>query len=235
MIPSAYSGNLATGAKLFFEMGDGGWDGSIAIPLALAQRIPPGPPGARKADFILNTHASVFNFSEKDPNLAYLAWTGPKDLSCEISLGKTSGAMLVRVDVTDDIHFQHYNGGSMWQGDCIQMAFKAPGQNGYWELGLSMRNDGKPDVFCWSRPDGFADPFQKVVLKTTPSEGKLLYEATLPYEAFGLSDAILEKGIRFNLIVNDNDGKGRKGWIQIAPGIGDTKNPDSYPFVVFKE
>ena len=187
----------------------------------------------RKADFILNTHASVFNFSENDPSLAYLAWSGPKDLSAEVSLGRVPGAMLVKVDVTDDIHCQDYSGGDVWQGDCVQMGFKIPGQNDYWELGLSMLKDGKPEVFCWSMPAGRSDPSSKVILKVTPSDGRLIYEATLPCDAFGFSDAILEKGLRFNLIVNDNDGKGRKGWIQIAPGIGQGKNPDIFPYVFF--
>lgn len=40
---------------------------------------------------------------------------------------------------------------------------------------------------------------------------------------------------RFNLIVNDNDGQGRKGWIQVAPGLGGNKDAEQYPFVVFEE
>ncbi len=230
-ISQDFQSSQASGAKLLFEAGS--WSGSISIPLAVAQRIPAKPMAERRPDFALNTHSSVFNVSENDPNLAHLAWTGPKDQSCEVRLGREKGAMLVRVDVSDDVHFQEGSGGNVWQGDCIQMAFKVPGQSGYWELGLSMIKDGKPDVFCWSMPQGKADPSSKVVLKVTPSEGKLVYEASLPYEAFGLSDQILEKGVRFNLIVNDNDGKGRKGWIQIAPGIGQGKNPDIFPYVVF--
>ena len=45
---------------------------------------------------------------------------------------------------------------------------------------------------------------------------------------------MLTEGIRFNLLINDNDGEGRDGWIQIAPGIGDEKNPGKFPFVIFE-
>lgn len=42
----------------------------------------------------------------------------------------------------------------------------------------------------------------------------------------------LKRGIQFNLLVNDNDGEGRDGWMQIAPGIGEAKNPELYPFIL---
>ncbi len=233
-IPATYEGTGGDGARIFCEMeGSSHWGGAISFPLPIAQKIPPGDMASRKADFILDTHASVVNFSEKDPNLAHLAWTGPKDLSGAITLGRKPGALLVRVDATDDTHFQEDSGPNVWRGDCVQMGIKIPGQQGFWEFGLSMLKDGKAEVFCWSRPTGFDDPVKKVTLTTTPTDGKLLHAAEFPYDALGLSDAILESGLRFNLIVNDNDGKGRKGWVQIAPGIGQGKDPEQFPYIVF--
>ena len=54
------------------------------------------------------------------------------------------------------------------------------------------------------------------------------------YQAAGMTPEMFRNGFRFNLLVNDNDGEGRDGWIHIAPGIGDSKNPDKFPFVVFE-
>ncbi len=113
------------------------------------------------------------------------------------------------------------------------MAIKIPGQSGFWELGFSMLKDGKAEVSCWTTPSGFKNPDQTIKLKTTPSQGRLVYDIEIPYSAIGVSDEILAKGIQFNLIVNDNDGQGRKGWIQIAPGIGQSKNPELFPYIVF--
>ena len=48
-----------------------------------------------------------------------------------------------------------------------------------------------------------------------------------------MTPEMFSNGFRFNLLVNDNDGEGRDGWIHIAPGIGDAKNPDKFPFIVF--
>ena len=33
--------------------------------------------------------------------------------------------------------------------------------------------------------------------------------------------------------LNENDGEGRDGWLQIAPGIGENKDPERYPFILF--
>jgi hypothetical protein len=80
---------------------------------------------------------------------------------------------------------------------------------------------------------GIAAAAKKVRLNTQLRKGSLVYNAVLPLKAFGLSEKILQRDISFNLIVNDNDGKGRKGWIEIAPGIGEVKNPAQFPVVVF--
>ena len=56
----------------------------------------------------------------------------------------------------------------------------------------------------------------------------------IPESAVGADSALLKQGIRFNLLVNDNDGEGRDGWMHIAPGIGENKNPDRFPFVLFE-
>ena len=36
-----------------------------------------------------------------------------------------------------------------------------------------------------------------------------------------------------NVIVNEDDGRGRKSWLEMAPGIGSEKNPSLYPCGLF--
>ena len=232
-IPADFRSEGQNKATLFYEMKASSLRGQLSIPMALAQRIEQGSMDTKKADFSLKTHASVYNFSEKDPTIAHLAWKGASDQSAEIKLAKGTQSVLIRVDLTDDIHFQEDSGLNVWRGDNIQMAIKIPGQSGFWELGFSMLKDGKAEVSCWTTPSGFKNPDQTIKLKTTPSQGRLVYDIEIPYSAIGVSDEILAKGIQFNLIVNDNDGQGRKGWIQIAPGIGQSKNPELFPYIVF--
>ncbi|HEX2947985.1 MAG TPA: beta-galactosidase [Armatimonadota bacterium] len=210
------------------------WTGTIDIPIVTAAYIHDGNT-ERNADFVLEDRSHIFNLCENDPNTAHLTWQGPNDLSARIWLGRTANAMTMRVAVRDDKFFQPNTGGDVWKADGIQFAFQVPGQDGYWELGLTRLADGAPSVYTWTTPKGFADPTAHTVLKTTQVDGGVIYEATLPFADFGLANEKLENGIRFNLIVNDNDGEAREGWVQISRGIGDTKDPSYFPIVIFEK
>jgi len=142
----------------------------------------------------------------------------------------------MKVDVTDDIHSQPFKGFEIWKADSIQFAFQLPGQNGYWEIGLARLDNGSPEVFVFQAPAGF-DPAKiaaAMKLVTSRSGTETVYELDIPNNAIGFTPAIFKGGFRFNLLVNDSDGEGRDGWIHIAPGIGENKNPDKFPFVVFE-
>ncbi len=215
-------------AKINYAFADS-WKGSIEVPISLAMKMDGGKMDDNLPNFTLASHGSVYNFSEKDPNMVNKGWNGPKDLSAKIWLGKNDGKLLMKVDVADDVHCQKDKGPDIWKGDSIQLAFVVPGQDGYWEIGLARLADGSPQVVAWSIPKGMKDPAAGIKLRTTPRDGGLVYEAEFPYESMGFSDKILLSGIRFNLIVNDDDGIGRKGWVQISPGIGESKNPELYP------
>lgn len=216
----------------------GPWSGTLMVPLQVGHRVLPGGP-ERSPDFTIDTQAAVVNFCEADPALAAQTWHGPDDLSARIWLQRQDAALHVHVAVRDDIHFQAEDAGSAWRGDGLQVAFQVPGQKGFWEIGAASANDGKLLRSVWSRPvgaigrtGGGADDIR---LDCHTVEGGMIYDIDLPYTTFGLSDAILDSGLRFNLIVNDNDGPLRKGFIRIAPGIGESKNPELFPLLRFQK
>ena len=214
------------------------WKGRITVPLAVAVPIPgAGGAGVRPPDFVLNDRASYVGLLDARIDRNGSSWGGPDDLSVSVWLGRRSDVLTLKVVVTDDAFAPRGRGANVWQGDGLQVAFQVPGQNGYWELGLTRMGEGdagKPAVYAWQVPDGFKDPVASVFLRTDRKDTRTIYEAVLPYSAFGLSDAILEQGIRFNLTVNDSDGGERKGWMQIAPGIGESKDPAAFPWIVFE-
>ena len=61
-----------------------------------------------------------------------------------------------------------------------------------------------------------------------------VYQAEIPFESIGLSERIGKRGFQFNLLINDNDGFGREGWIQITDGIAGYRSSDPYPLLVFE-
>ena len=43
------------------------------------------------------------------------------------------------------------------------------------------------------------------------------------------------ESIGFSLLVNDNDGQGRRGWMEWSSGIGNNKDPLLYGSIIFKD
>ena len=57
-----------------------------------------------------------------------------------------------------------------------------------------------------------------------------VYEAKFPWEQiFGEKiDVFKMTDLVFSILVNENDGLGRTGWIEYAGGIGNGKNPGEF-------
>ncbi|MBP5234236.1 MAG: 1,4-beta-xylanase, partial [Planctomycetes bacterium] len=146
------------------------------------------------------------------------------------------GKLRVRASVRDDRHRQPHHGAGAWKGDGVQLALAIPGQGGFWEFGLSRHDDGQVEINVYSVPVGmrWTPADGGAALKVEGRGGRLEYEFAVDAASLGVTPAVAKSGFRFNLLVNDDDGEGRDGWIAIAPGIGDGKDPAKYPFVVFE-
>ena len=139
-------------------------------------------------------------------------------------------------DVTDDKHVQPESGQFLWKGDSIQVAFQVPGQKSLWVLGGALSNSGTPELYLWETPEGF-DPREicrKMKLNVERRGQQTRYHLTIPLNAVGLLPAMLRKGIRISLIVNDNDGYGRKGWAAVSEGVSSNRNAELYPLLQFE-
>lgn len=211
------------------------WQCRLQVPIPFAVVIPPHQNNSRKPDFQLGRLEQVVSLTAADPALAHRNWRGPGDLSADLFLCNDSNCLKLRILVTDDKHVQPYSGFSMWKGDSIQLALQVPGQQGYWELGLSRNNSGASEIFTYQVPADFASTTTKQMnLMTTRNGTQTRYELSVPFRSIGLTPEIMRSGFRFNLLVNDNDGEGRDGWIHITPGIGENKNPDQFPYILFE-
>ncbi|WP_337747959.1 hypothetical protein [Victivallis vadensis] len=222
--------------RLAYELHGTPWRGSLDIPVNSAVVIPARADFDRAPDFRLRDISQVVSLTAADPALAHRLWRGPDDLSAELFLKLDGGELRIRALVTDDRHVQPFTGFSVWKGDNIQLAFQLPGQRGCWELGLSRLDTGRSEVFLYQAPDGFApEAAQEMKLVTTRKENVTGYELAIPLKTVALTPAAARQGFRFNLLINDNDGEGRDGWIHIAPGIGENKNPERFPFILFEQ
>ncbi|MCR5382375.1 MAG: hypothetical protein K6G44_15430 [Lentisphaeria bacterium] len=146
----------------------------------------------------------------------------PNDLSANAFLSKSDKGLVITVDVNDDKFFQPFsNLGDVWQGDSVQLSI-APldGQKSVsLMLALLAR---KPTVLVETRlnPDSKAEDFPLSIIGSTNGDGPLQYTVTIPWEAL----PGIKGNCRISLLVNDNDGNGRKGWIEFHSGIGSFKD-----------
>lgn len=232
-LPEPSADGRQTRLLLAWQAEGGPWQGSVEVPLQLVQRIPAGDPASRPADWTLERPDQVVDFCTADPALKEQTWKGPQDLSAQVWLARGDGALRIRVVVRDNLHRQGESADAAWRGDGLQLGLQLPGQQGFLELGAALHDDGRMLRTVWAVPVGVKASADDLGVHISRADGLTTYAVTLPYTAFGLSDAVLGSGLRFNLIVNDNDGPLRKGFIRIAPGIGERKDAATFANVRF--
>ncbi len=221
--------------QIGFEVPGTPWKGVFRKLIPLAKVLGDSPADGRAPDWTLEKSTDVINFCQTDPSLAAFNWKGPDDLSARIWAWRQDGALRMRVDVRDDIHVQKDNPQDSWKGDGIQLALQVPGMKDYWEIGAAMDNDGEILKAVWIAPSGIKGAEEFFTVSCAPIAGGLRYEIALQQDKFGLSGKVMEQGFKFNMIVNDNDGTLREGFVRIAPGIGETKDPGMFPTVRFSK
>lgn len=208
----------------------------LRIPMDHAVLIPRD----RKADewdFILRKRDQVHVLFDADPGNVHRVWKGPDDLSAKIRMAQKGDVWVLKFAVTDDKHVQPHRGSRVWQGDGVQIAFSLPGQKGLWIAGLTLLADGKPELFLWESPASFAGKHPEKLWSLNASRSGTLteYEVRIPFVSIGMTRESWKKGIRFSALINDNDGFGREGWIQISEGIATNRSAEKYPLILFEQ
>ncbi|WP_181592693.1 S-layer homology domain-containing protein [Paenibacillus sp. YN15] len=147
-------------------------------------------------------------------------WTGAEDLSANIKFAYDQDYFYLSAKVRDNTHFAVANS-DMWNGDSIQFAF---GENGVYgaEYGLNLFN-GQTQIWRWKNGSASAG-METVTAKTARTGNDTYYEARLPWNAIFQSGVLPEGLVSFSILVNDNDGGGRRGWLEWTSGIGKVKN-----------
>jgi hypothetical protein len=204
------------------------WSGEV--PLALRLGLVGSRPESAPT-FTLASRANLVNLNENVPQRGHLMWKGADDLAAKTWLWSEGAKLRLRVEVSDDIHVGGTDPTNAWAHDSIQFACAIPGQTGWWELDMALGSDGKIQRHVRTTPTGFADPTAKLETAVKRRGSMTTYDLALPLAAFGIDTGRLKAGIAVNLVVNDDDGEGREGWMQLASGIADRKDPLPFPTV----
>lgn len=165
-------------------------------------------------------------------------WKGTDDLSAQANVNWDAQNLYTTIVVQDDVHAQTWNGGDIWQGDSLQLGIDLSKKDGsssknVSELGFALNNQGNVSKWRWRAPEGVqTGALNNVQADITRDEAnhQTTYKLTLPFSelhkagyTFSPSDVI-----GFTVLINENDGAGRSGFMEYNQGIGSSKDAALY-------
>ncbi|MGG1556081.1 DUF7594 domain-containing protein [Paenibacillus ferrarius] len=155
---------------------------------------------------------------------------GPDDASGLVWLNADRDNLYISAKVTDNVWAYPAGGGDQWQNDGFQFALAAgvPGESKVWyEFGMAETPAG-PQIYRFLSPAGL--PTGRVdngnlVIFRDEAQHTTTYELALPWSEIKSIRPETDEVVSFSLLLNDNDGVQRRGYIEWGSGIGGTKDP----------
>lgn len=179
-------------------------------------------------------NAMPFNMDQAHQLQKIENWGGPNDLSGVGYLQWDDEYLYLGVSVTDDIHHQEGVEGDIWCGDSIQFAIDPTrkwgvGLQGHHDLGFALGDKG---VITWRWLAAYGmdvGPFPATAKVAIKRQANITsYEAAIPWSELVVESPTSGTILGFSILVNDNDGFGRRGWIEYMSGIGYAKDPNLF-------
>ncbi len=216
----------------------------IDFAVATYADVKPKIDGVIDADEWRMGSALAFNKKEQAYNLDNFTWNGKEDLSGKVCIEYDEENFYMAAVVTDDVHFQEEIDDKIWRGDSIQFGVGYQRANGnknsiaYTEVGMALTRNG--ELVCNYTVEDVSIKTGLLNLEEEGIECKIkregtttVYELKMPWKCLVPRGAVFTggKNVAFSMIVNDNDGQGRKGWLEYASGIGLTKNVNLFTFL----
>ena len=177
---------------------------------------------------------------ENEPYGPSKTWTGPEDSSFKVYRKWDDQNFYMAVDVTDDMQSQPFNGITIWQGDCVQVALDPARKEGvgistvdYFEFGLAMSDEKKELMtYVW-----YADIVIKKDRPVASYTGKVqrtednhtIYEIAIPWQYLGCTGIGENDCIGFSIAYMDKDkAEKREDRLNYMQGINSTKDANMF-------
>ncbi|WP_350275685.1 sugar-binding protein [Kribbella sp. HUAS MG21] len=157
-------------------------------------------------------------------------WTGPDDLSGSLWITHDDRNLYLSARVTDDAFAQPNRNGDIWAGDSLQLGMTAgsPGESAdAQEIGAALTGAGTVDTWRWTpvAQAGAPSGVQAKVVRDAAAR-TTTYEVAVPWPA--LAFAPEDRLLAATVVINENDGAGRRGWLTWGKGVAETKNPAGF-------
>lgn len=208
----------------------------------------------RKTDIVIDGkidkgewNKSTSMISDSEENLKLITnWGGTNDLSGYAMIQWDEEKLYMFASVSDDVHSNPNTADRLWAGDSIQFAVYKPefktvamGQDtvDFNEIGIALLEDG-PAVYKYKDQYNAADKIGEVknceaAVVRDEANKVTNYEFAITWnELFG-SDVEFKSGdtIGYSALYNDDDGSGRRGYMEYASGIGTVKDRSLFTYL----
>jgi hypothetical protein len=178
------------------------------------------------------------------PQDPWVAWSGPDDLSFQITSAWDTSNLYIKAAVKDDLHFNK-SSESPWSADSLQVAID-PNNDGVFyvaaggkklgpddfEFGLVLGDDGKSR--CVSlHGKNICQSNNYTVIRDEKAK-TTIYDLRLPWNELGVKPGVgMVFGMSF-VIFDDDTGTGQSYYAPIGGGIAGAKNTALYKKFVLK-
>ncbi len=181
-------------------------------------------------------------------------WKGPNDLSAKVFLQWDQENVYLAAAVKDSHLCFSSDAQTMWMFDALQLVFDTSGHRGGWDatdyyyhlglvndvrefMALKVAGSDKQLIPVLYRQDKVGLRPREAVASArlagrTTDTGYVL-EIAIPWAELSPLVPIGKAQGLFDIIVNDNDGGGRKGWIGWTPGIGEDGGTHNFGVLTF--
>jgi len=218
----------------------------IRLPLEIVEQVQKISMVRRPAELVsdeeklplLRGATSIVNLSPGETS-DEVRWRGPTDLSAQARIGYDERALYLTVNTKDDIHSQKYNGAQLWHGDSLQFDFQPDARTGAaLRIIVALGDSGTVTGWVFATPEGSSLYRGPLDLNRLPvliyrEKTSTLYALTIPWQSVGLYGPPAEAfGLTF--LINDNDGKERKQWLQTPTNLLSIEKIDPIPSSVVK-
>jgi hypothetical protein len=164
---------------------------------------------------------------------------GVQDLDARFKLHCASGSLTLTVEVQDDKHFvPDVPPDQLWQGDSVQFAIQSPealaqGSGDFSQYTMALSSDRK-SILCRDNsekglPTG---QIENAHVSVTQKGSLTVYQVQIPADQLGIDSFRPSHAFGFSILVNDNDGDGRKGYLQWSSGIGLAKSTAEFGLAI---
>lgn len=165
-------------------------------------------------------------------------WSGPEDLTARVYCQYDADNFYLAAEVQDDVECDNDALGRVWACDSFQFAFskELSSSAARTEYGIGLVNgEPKVDRYSYMVPrenlnEKDVDVYEGVELKISRAGTTTIYESKFPWSQIYGDDMDMSKEneICFSIMINENDGEGRHGWLEYCSGIGLAKDPGKY-------